>query len=259
MTSNNKVIDLVTNALSDSSDEESINPPIIKRYGNMWRNKNVEDIDCSDDEKELSKTKSKNATLMNTQVELMSKKKPYIASNKKLTSPFPVSNANFATPNYSYTTMNTSVATRSDTTELISSSTSSTAAKRKTETERLVHTFNVEKEDPNKAIKMRLGVTRSNKKQKKSSQSPNSGLVIYLKRQAFHLALKSDYERKTKDELSYKNYNMMNATKLSEIAIMIKGLPVEIKKDPEGNYSWLKGVGDAFSYLIHSYFLVDEE
>ena len=84
-------------------------------------------------------------------------------------------------------------------------------------------------------------------------------MVIYLKRQAFHLALKSDYERKTKDELSYKNYNMMNATKLSEIAIMIKGLPVEIKKDPKGDYAWLKGVGDAFSFLIHSYFLVDEE
>ena len=52
----------------------------------------------------------------------------------------------------------------------------------------------------------------------------------------------------------------MNAKKLSEIAIMIKtSIPGKIQMDPNGDYTWLKGVGEAFSYLIHSYFLVDEE
>ena len=113
--------------------------------------------------------------------------------------------------------------------------------------------------DPNRAIKLKLGHKISTKKGNKN-RNPNAGLVTYLKRQAAHLNLKSNHEiRKNKDN-KFAQYNLCNSLKLSKIAIMIKKtIHIKINMDPNGDYQWLKGVGEAFSFLIHSYFLADEE
>ena len=182
------------------------------------------------------------------------KEKAYIPSNRNIMSPFSVSKGPFATPSFSVAASNTSSLT------VCSSTSTSSTKKRKSESDSIMEEFNMEHNDPNKVMKMTLGVNTNSKKRYKGFQSPNKGLVIYLKRQAIHLALKADYEQKNKDKFSYNQYNKMNAQKLSKIAVMINtSIPGKIKMDPHGDYSWLKGVGDAFSYLIHSYFLVSEE
>ena len=255
MSSNKKVIDLVSTASTDSSDEDSISikamcPPKIDRSNKpIWNYKGLEILDSSDDEK-MAKTKGKVQSKLTTGQKM--KAKPYIPSNRNIMSPFTVSKGPFATPNFSVASSNTSTLT-----PVCSSTSTSSAKKVKTESGSIMEAFNMEHNDPNKVMKMTMGV---NTKNNKGFKSPNTGLVIYLKRQAIHLALKADYERKTKDEFNYKPYNKMNAYKLSQIAIMIKrSIPYEIKMDPNGDYTWLKGVGEAFSYLIHSYFLVSEE
>ena len=137
MASKKKVIDLVTSTLSESSDDDTVTPPMIKRCQKLWQYKDVELLESSGDEKKpSSKPKSKDHNELQSQPNLKqkSKPKPYIPSNPNISSPFPVGNAAFATPTHSYASSNRSVTTSSAVTKMFSSSsTSSTGLKRRSE------------------------------------------------------------------------------------------------------------------------------